>query len=172
MLVPFAKGPPRGAFTLIELIIVVVVLGIVAALGTGVIVEAGRAYTRAKTTTDALADAQYALDRLSLELRNLSSPTDITAMGSQAITFTVWGSSRAYGKSGTNLRINGKDIATNVSAFNLVYYQADGNLATTSAQVNRVAAEIAIARNGRTVSLRTEAFPRSFRNSYVSWQEQ
>ena len=43
----------RRAFTLIELTVVMVVVGIVAGLGAGIIMEAGRSYSFSLATTDA-----------------------------------------------------------------------------------------------------------------------
>ena len=162
----------RRAFTLIELTVVMVVVGIVAGLGAGIIMEAGRSYSFSLATTDATDDAQFALDRLCAELSQLTAPANITSMSSESITFDLGGTSRTFQLSGTDLQRDSKLLATGVSAFNLTYYAADGSVAASPATVWRIAVSIAISRNDVTSRLRREVFPRSFRTTYVSWQEQ
>lgn len=162
----------RRAFTLIELIVVMVVVGIVAGLGAGIIMEAGRSYSFSLAATDATDDAQFALDRLCAELSQLAAPADISAIGADSITFDLSGTSRTFQKVGTELRRDSKALATGVDTFDLTYYAADGTTASSPTTVWRIAVNIAITRNGVTAKLRREVFPRSFRTTYVSWQEQ
>lgn len=162
----------RAAHTLVELAVVIAVLGIVAALGAGIVVEAGRVYSWSSTNTGSLADAQYALDRLSAELMNLAGPADITGMDSDTITFSLNGQSRTFDKSGSDLVRGSNTLATGVSAFTLTYYKSDGTIAASPAEVRRIAIELAITRDGQTVRLRTEVFPRALRDAYTSWAEE
>ena len=162
----------QRAFTLIELTVVMVVVGIVAGLGAGIIVEAGRAYSFSLAATDATDDAQFALDRLCTELSQLAVQTDITSIGPESVTFDLDSTSRTFQLVGTELRRDSNALATNVTAFDLTYYASDGAIASNPADVWRIAASIAITRNDVTSRLRREVFPRSFRATYVSWQEQ
>ena len=170
MLAVHRRAPGR-AFTLMELVISITVFGIIAALGTGVLVQVARGYARTKTASSALADCQFALNRLSLELANLDSPSRITSMDDDDIRFTAFGLPCRYYKSGSTLRRNLRLFAQDCSRFELTYYRSDGTLATQPSEVHRIAIEIAITRDGLTVSLRTEVFPRQFRDTYVSWEE-
>ena len=166
------RGRRRGAFTLIELAVVIVVVGIVAGLGAGIIVEAGRAYKKSGALTDNFADANYALTRLALELGNLASANDITAMGASSITFRLSGVARTFAKSGTNLLLGTKTLASGVSSFSLTYYDSAGAVTTDPASVRRIAAQITIDRNGSAISLQTGVFPRALRSTYLTWQEE
>ena len=172
MLITARRGALRGAYTLIELTVVIVVLGVVAGLGTGIVVDAGRVYSRSRSRTDASADARHALERLSRELAGLATAADITAMSSESITFSLDGTPRTFGKSGSSLLRDSKALANDVSAFSLTYYDASGDITATLAQVRRIAIRIAITRNDLTVSLRTEVFPRAFRTQYTSWEQE
>jgi len=170
MIASLATGR-RCAFTLIELVISITVFGIIAALGTGVLVEVARGYARTKAASGALTDCQFALNRIGLELASLDAPTDISSMDEDEITFTVFGVSRRYYRSGSTLRRDSYTLAEDCSQFALTYYKSDGTLTSDPSQVHRIAAEIAITRDGSTVSLRTEVFPRQFRSAYLSWEE-
>ena len=162
----------RRALTLIELVVVMVIVGIVGALGAGIIAEAGRMYSVSLAATDATDDAQFALDRICAELSQVAAPGDITAIGAESITFALAGSPRTFAKAGSEVVRESKTLATGVDAFDLTYYASDGTLAASPATVWRIAVSIAITRNNVTVRLRREVFPRSFRSTYVSWQEQ
>lgn len=161
----------RHGFTLIELAVTVTVVAVIAAMGTGLLVEVGRAYSVSKTASGAYADAHHALERVRLELASLTAPTDISSMSANSITFTAWGSSTTYSLSGGTLQRGGNDLAADCSKFELTYYQFDGSIASAPATVHRIAIEIAITRRGRVAQLRTEVFPRSFRGTYVTWAE-
>jgi len=161
----------RHGFTLVELVVTITVVAVIAAMGTGLLVEVGRAYSISKTASGAYADAHHALERVRLELAGLTAPTDISSMGATSITFTAWGSPTTYSLSGGTLRRDGQALATGCSKFELTYYQSDGSIAAAPAAVRRIAVEIAITRRGRTAQLRTEVFPRSFRGTYVTWAE-
>ena len=160
----------RAAFTLIELVVTITVVAVVAGLGTGILVEAGRAYTRSKTLTENYADGDYALRRLAEELGDVAAATDLTSIGAGAVTFSLSGQEHTFVKSGTDLLRDGKALASGVSAFTLTYYDSSGAVTAVPASVHRVAAEITIDRNGAACSLRTEVFPRGLRTSYTSWE--
>ena len=157
------------AFTLLEFVVVITVLGIIAGLGSAILVESGRAYSRSNITSAAQTDAQYALNRLAVELTELQSPSDISALSSTSITFEVDGVERTFQLSGGSLRRDSNLLATDVSSFTLTCYRSDGTVTSTPTDVHRIAADISISRGGQTVSLRTEVFPRAFRSTYTAW---
>ena len=163
------RGSARGAYTLIEMAITITVLAVVAGLGTGIVVEAGRVYSRSRTQTDACADARYALERISRELAGLTSPANITALGSDSITFSLQGTPRTFGTSGSSLVRDSKVLASDVSAFSLTCYDASGDITVTPALVRRIAIRLTITRSDVSITLRSEVFPRAFRTRYTSW---
>jgi prepilin-type N-terminal cleavage/methylation domain-containing protein len=64
----------RG-FTLFELIAVIVLVGIIASFATFFLYTGSRGYLKTKNATEGTLNAQMALDRISLELRNISELT-------------------------------------------------------------------------------------------------
>jgi prepilin-type N-terminal cleavage/methylation domain-containing protein len=64
----------RG-FTLFELIAVIVLVGIIASFATFFLFTGARGYLKTKNATEGALNAQMALDRIALELRNISELT-------------------------------------------------------------------------------------------------
>ncbi|MFW6107871.1 MAG: type II secretion system protein [bacterium] len=163
----------RRGYTLIELAVVLAVMGIVAGLGTGLVVAGARAYRASRSRADAYAEADYALRRLTAELRGLPSAAQIESIGSDAITFRLdGGAARTFERSGSTLLRDGQPLARDVTAFELTYYGADGSVVSEPSQVCRIAAAVAVNKGGHTARLRTEIFPRAFRSSYLSWEDE
>ncbi len=66
----FAPGPQKG-FTLVELIVTIVLVGIIGTFTTLFIYTGLNGYLRAKDTSEGALKAQIALDRISMELRDI-----------------------------------------------------------------------------------------------------
>lgn len=160
------------AFTLVELVVTITLVAIVGALGTGIVVLSGRAYARSKTYQDSFSDASYALNRMALELRNVASPNHFLSISSNSISFQIAGQAYTYALSGTELLRNGQPLAAGVSSLALTYYDASNIETANPASVQRIAIALTVSRGGSSARLRTEVFPRPFRVSYISWQEQ
>lgn len=167
---PILKPPRPKSFTLTEMAVTITVLGVVAAMGTGLVVDTGRACSRSRTYASCFSDAQYALTRMALELRNLATTSNITSMAATSITFNAGGSAVTFSKSGTDLMRGTNKLAANVSSFAIVYFDATGCIATAPDMVARIAISITITRSGNAASARTEIFPRPLRPGYQSWQ--
>ncbi len=161
------RSSPHGGFTLIEGVITITVLAIVGAMGAGILVESGRALGESRHRTDGFADAQYALARLDLDISGLANRDQVTTMAAERITINESGSDLVYRLNGTTLLRDGEVLARDVTRFALTYYRADGGLASTQADLHRIAAEITVSPGGKDASLRVEMFPRTFRDSYV-----
>lgn len=73
-----ARLPQKG-FTLVELIVTIVLVGIIGTFTTFFLYTGFSGYLRAKDTTEGALKAQIALDRISLELRDIKSISAFTA---------------------------------------------------------------------------------------------
>ena len=69
---------PKG-FALIELIAVIVLVGIIASFSTFFLYTGFNGYINTKNATEGALNAQMALDRISLELRNISDAISLVA---------------------------------------------------------------------------------------------
>jgi prepilin-type N-terminal cleavage/methylation domain-containing protein len=168
---PHRPGSTAG-FTLLELAVTITVLAILAGMGAGIAVEAGRAYSRTVENKAAFSDVRFAANKMALEMANIRQTSHIYTMEDDEISFTALGFPRVYWRSGSTLRRNLRTFVRSCSQFELTYYRADGTEATQPSEVHRIAVEIAVTRDGRTARIRTEVFPRSFREGYASWQEE
>lgn len=161
---PRRQPSPRVAFTLIELVVTITVLAVVSAIAVGIFVESGRALSGARNRNNGFEDAQYALNRLDVDLSGLANRSQVTSMQSNAITLDISGSDLTYALSGSTLLRDGEVLARNVTQFALTYYQSDGSIATQASDLHRIGANITVSHGGNPAPLRLEIFPRAFRN--------
>jgi prepilin-type N-terminal cleavage/methylation domain-containing protein len=157
----------QKGFILIELIMTIVLIGIIASF-TGLFLYTGiNGYLRAKYITNGALDAQRALDRISLELRDITdiepipSPDDGTAVTykSGALTGTR---TLKFVNNTIFIRVEPNDYALleNVATFNLSY-DID-NLDDDPALVNEVAyIDVAFNLNDIGTEFKTRIFPRN-----------
>jgi len=158
--------PNQKGFILIELIMTIVLIGIIAAF-TGFFIYSGiNGYLRAQHISNGSLDAQRALDRISLELRDITNIT--TEPTATAVTYT----SAAPALTGTRtlkyeantifIRVEPNDYALleNVSSFNLTPQYA--NLDNDPGPVDEVA-YIDVEFNLRDIGTKFKAriFPRN-----------
>ena len=70
---------PQKGFTLVELIVALVLVGIIGTFTTLFMYTALNGYLRAKDTSEGAIKAQIALDRISLELRDINDISDFNS---------------------------------------------------------------------------------------------
>ena len=70
---------PQKGFTLVELIVALVLVGIIGTFTTLFMYTALNGYLRAKDTSEGALKAQIALDRISLELRDINNISDFNS---------------------------------------------------------------------------------------------
>lgn len=84
-----------AGFTLIEVIASLVLMSIVAIVAAMALVRGVQAYVITRTSAETIQRAEYALNRIKLELMNMDN---VTAAGTDAITFTSDGTSDGRGR--------------------------------------------------------------------------
>jgi type II secretory pathway pseudopilin PulG len=149
---------------LIELIMTIVLIGIIATFVGFFIYSGINGYLRAKDITTGALDAQRALDRISLELRDI---TDIAATpNSTTVTYksAVLTGTRTLKYAGNTIFINTTpndyELLEDVSSFNLSYTYL--NLDDDTASVDEVAnIEVKFSLEGIGKNFRTNIFPRN-----------
>jgi prepilin-type N-terminal cleavage/methylation domain-containing protein len=121
-LMTIAKKNERG-FTLIEIIVTLVLVGITAALAGMWIVSVTNGYIFARNNMETTQKAQLAMTRLVKEFKAISA---VTAASASSITYTRADVSSGsvtsnVASSGSQVQLNGNTLTDNVSSFSLHY---------------------------------------------------
>ena len=175
----FPRIPARAAaraFTLVETIAALVVIGTIGSVSSGLIYSAVDSYRTASTTAQLHSDCSGALDRLSKALWSI--PRDSTAsvvapqISSVTATSIAWSGNWSLSLSGTQLLLTepggtAQPIHENVTSFSLACFDENNsalaaNLSGSATQaIRRIQVNVTVSRQGVTQSLRTRAFIRS-----------
>jgi prepilin-type N-terminal cleavage/methylation domain-containing protein len=130
----------RSAFTLVELIAVMAILSVLAAVTAPLIASAGQAYTDASNQRSAIASLAHALDRASRVLAESTGPVALAAR--QRIVMTDGAELRLIG---TTLWLttpgqSASPLCQDVTAFNIQFRADDGatNTASNPANTQRI----------------------------------
>jgi prepilin-type N-terminal cleavage/methylation domain-containing protein len=160
-------------FSLIELIVVVVVLGIVASMGAVVVRDGMLGYLNGREITSADWQARLALERIARDLRNVAAPgssniaagacgtstftfSDITAT---PISYTLATVVQGY----SSVLRNGQPLADNVTGLQFYCLQGDGQTYTTTpSAVYYISVSMPVATTNTSAFYRTTVKPRSF----------
>ncbi len=155
----------QSGFSLIELILVIIILSIIAAVGSQMLGTGFNAYLTGRDLIDAEWQGRYAMQRISRELRNVrSASAGDLVMSVNQITFTDNSANViTYALSGTTLTRNGQPLADGVSSLAFSYIQADGiTTAALASEVSYISVDINVNFNDSNYSLRSTLHPRSF----------
>lgn len=156
----------RGTgFTLIEMVVVIAVLGILAASAAGLFSSGTQAYISGKQGNILAARGQLALERMVRDLRLVRSATvtDLTITPSTQISFIqTTGATVSYTVSGATLMRNTQPLADSVTALNFTYLQRDAKtLAASVGQVYYITAALTFTEGNSTLTLRATVHPRA-----------
>lgn len=156
------KFPKTAGFTLLEIILVMVLLGIMVA-ATGVMM--GRSvdiYALVGDRTEIISEARYAMVRMEKELEGL---TDVQSTSATRIGFRdSGGASTDFNLTGTNLFRGSDLLARNISSLNFTCYRDDGAVTSSAQQTRRIQIDMTVTSPGAGGSfpLRTDVFPKNF----------
>ena len=129
--------PRQPGFSLVELIVVIVVLGIVAGMGAMVMRDGILGYMRGREITTSDWQGRLALERMTRELRDMAAPnySNIAATSCNSATFAfsdIDAVPISYTQSTTTLLRNGLQLADNVTGLRFYCLQSDGQTFTTT----------------------------------------
>lgn len=146
-------------FTLIELIIVIVLLSILATIGSYVLLAGFKAYYSNQNIMAAETQARMAYERMTRDIHSVASSASITTATSSQFTFNnIGGTSITYQLTGNQLMRNTQVLSDNVSSLSFSYL--DKNAATTAvlANIRYVTVNLVVSLGVAQYTLRTTIF--------------
>lgn len=169
------ERPQRGeaGFTLIELVITIVLVGIIAGTAGMLLIKGTQAYIDEDRRSAATSQARLGLERMAREIRSIpqanaiggpiANPSGSLAfsdMGGLAITY-------AYnGATSTLSRTEGAgppmSLAEGVTTLEFRHYDKGGALTTTPANIWQVQIDLTVTKGGETQAFRVRVYPRNF----------
>ena len=166
----------RG-FTLIEVVITIVIVGIIAGIAAMIILQGVRAYSAEQSRSDVHYQARLAVERMAREVRLVRSRTvaDIPTMTPTDLLFCdVTGKAVEFQLVGTALNRRESAtcspsawggwnaLATGVTPLTVSYFQRDGVTAATATTLWFVVIDMTDVQGSETLRLRTRVHPRNF----------
>lgn len=125
-----------AGFTLIELVIVMVIIGVVATIAAPLVLNAARASAIEYNFANTISQGQNASTQITTAIRNIQN---ITVMSANSFTFIDnTGASISYSLSGGNLLKNSSILAQNVTSLNFSYYDNSVVATAISASVRYI----------------------------------
>lgn len=128
----------QPGFSLVELIVIIVVLGIVASMGAIVVRDGLLGWLRGREINSADWQGRLALERIARELRNVAPPfsgvANITNASCGSSTFAysdINAAQISYTQNVTTLMRNGQPLADNVTGLRFYCLQSNGQTYST-----------------------------------------
>lgn len=159
-------------FTLVEVILVMVLLGIIAAVGAQIMGAGLQSYVATRDSLNVDAQARLALERMTRELRAVRSPSALTLAPSNEVTFIdTDGTPIRYclamvngcpGTTAGELMRNSQPLASGVSGLGFTYSDRNGAPTADPAQVFYISVQFSVAQGGMGGSYRATVNPRNF----------
>ena len=150
-----------SGYTLVEMILVTVVLGIVGMASSYVVLESMRAYARVAPHVDASYQGRLATERIQRDVRNLADTASIAAFTATDFSFVVSsGESVSYSYAGADLLRNGSPVAEVVSSCAFSYLSRSGSPALVPEDLHLVDVRLALASADGDLQASITVFPR------------
>jgi len=158
-------------FTIIELVITMVLIGIVAFIVADAMSTGFKTYFTTDNRKEALDQARIAMERMTREIRNLRDSSSIIASSTTQFNFTdIDGNAINFIWTSPNITRNGNTLATNITSFSFGYIRADSTnvdavfnpaLPPDPARTRRIRITLASTVSGERVTLQSEVWPRN-----------
>lgn len=163
----------RRGFTLVELVMVIAMLAIEAAMLGPPLTAAVKEYVLVSTRRQALAEARAAMDRMVKEIRLIPSSAAVVSVASPTNFQFEYplGTPITYALNGTTLERNGVALASNVGQLQFRYYDSNSAETVVPANVRRVmiALTTTVPSGGGILPLFTTVFLRNTGNEYSNF---
>lgn len=155
-----------AGFTLIELIITIVLVGIIAGIGALLVLQGVNAFLAEDIRADLTTDGRLAIERMAREIRTIRTRTaaDIPTMAGPTLSFVdLDGNAIAYTSGGGTVTRNGTPLASaTTAALGFLYFQQDGTPAGSADQIWVIQVDLTLTTGGESQAFRIRAHPRNF----------
>lgn len=177
---PFFSG--TSGFTIIEIIMVIVLLGIITTVAGMLIFQGSKSYWTEEIRKDITTQGRYAVERMAREIRNIDCVVSGNNCRPTAATITSFTASELRffntGKLGRGFRLNSTNLelcrnstscatadvlASNVSSLSFQYLDKDGNTTATVGSIWSIVASLTLTRENQSVDFRIQIHPRAFK---------
>ncbi len=157
---------PHRGFTLLEMVMVIVILGIIIGMSSSLLTQGLNAFPTGENIVNANWQGQIAMERMSRDILLIRSPTDITTTASNNLAFTDMNNNTiSYALSGTSLNLtengNTSILADGVQSLTFNYFDKNGTSTATPALVRLITVSINITQNNASYTLTTGIYPRN-----------
>ncbi|MDP2920816.1 MAG: prepilin-type N-terminal cleavage/methylation domain-containing protein [Candidatus Omnitrophota bacterium] len=165
--------PNSKGFTLVELVLVIVIIGIAASIIGTMLLGVVKAWSFKFNRNDILWDGRLALDRMTREIRTIKDSTSVATATSAQFSFTDTGNKDiTYNLSSANLNRTEDGtanlLAADVSALSFTYYNSSGtaipspSVSPSATDIRRVRINLTLTKNGQNVYLQSDASTKNF----------
>jgi prepilin-type N-terminal cleavage/methylation domain-containing protein len=151
----------RG-FSLVELVLVIMIIGVLSVFISKFIAATLNSYINAQNVTDTTWQLRLAYIRLLRDIRQIRSPSDVTNLTSNELTFVdMSGASFDYIFNGTQLTLNGQVLADGISG-GFSYFTNTVAAAATASVTTYVTFTMTDSQKGANISFTGTAELRNF----------
>ncbi len=162
----------KKGFTLIELVMTMVLIGIIAFVVANSMSTGFKAYFTTDFRNEALNQTRIAMERMTREIRNVRSRTDIGTANATQFCFINIDNTRTSFRFSANAIIReepgacpgagGNTLASNISSFTFAYLQSNGSADPAPPNnTKRIRITLTSTISGENVTLQSEVWPRS-----------
>jgi prepilin-type N-terminal cleavage/methylation domain-containing protein len=170
-----ANNPHSKGFTLVEIVITIVLIGIISGIAAMIILQGVRAYSDEQSRSEVHYQARLAMERMAREIRSMRWNTalaqaDITTMNPTDVRYTdIQGNQMGFRLNIGNLLERTQDngatwqtLATGVTALNINYFRQDGVIPAAAATLWILEITMTDVQGMETLQMRTRVHPRNF----------
>jgi len=151
----------QSGFTLIEVIMVMVILGVIAAMSSKMIAAGFNAALTSQNLNNANWQGRLAIERMVRDIRVVRSANDIVTRTASDFMFTdISGNSIEYKLSGGNLLRNTQILADGVNSLTFSYVDKNGNAVAGNTDVHYVGITLKITQDNANYSLTSSVYLR------------
>lgn len=158
-------------FTLVEIVITIVLIGILSGVAAMIILQGVKAYSDEQSRSDVHYQARLAVERIAREARLIRSCADINGRPvnnpSSALSFTdISGNAVTFSIAGGNLSRGGDILAMGVNAQPFSFLDRNGALVTDCGAAPNdiwfIEIDVTSTQGGESLQMRTRVHPRNF----------